>query len=44
MNTLVEELEAYKNVLSAADKVKLNDALADKLYEVYPFNKFEYTI
>ena len=44
METLVKELEAYKKSLSAEEKVKLSDAVLDKLYAVYPFNKFEYTI
>ena len=44
METLVKELEAYKQSLSAEEKVKLSDAVLDKLYAVYPFNKFEYTI
>ena len=44
METLVKELEAYKKNLSAEEKVNLSDAVLDKLYAVYPFNKFEYTI
>lgn len=44
MESLIKELEAYKKNLSAEEKVKLSDAVLDKLYAVYPFNKFEYTI
>ena len=44
METLIKELEAYKKSLSAAEKVQLSDSVLDKLYAVYPFNKFEYTI
>ena len=44
MESLIKELEAYKKNLSAEEKVNLSDAVLDKLYAVYPFNKFEYTI
>lgn len=44
METLIKELEAYKKTLSAAEKVQFSDFVLDKLYAVYPFNKFEYTI
>lgn len=44
METLIKELEAYKRSLSADEKVQLSDSVLDKLYTVYPFNKFEYTI
>lgn len=44
METLIKELEAYKKSLSPAEKSQLCDAVLDKLYAVYPFNKFEYTI
>ena len=44
METLIKELEACKKNLSAEEKIKLSDAVLDKLYAVYPFNKFEYTI
>lgn len=44
METLIKELEAYKKKLSPAEKSQLSDAVLDKLYSVYPFNKFEYTI
>lgn len=44
MDKLVKELEAYKKRLSSKEKYKLRDAVLDKLYAVYPFNKFEYTI
>ena len=44
METLIKELEAYKITLSDEEKVQLSDSVLDKLYAVYPFNKFEYTI
>ena len=44
METLIKELEAYKISLSAAERIQLSDSVLDKLYAVYPFNKFEYTI
>lgn len=44
METLIEELENRKQALSAEDKNLLSDSVLDKLYAVYPFNKFEYTI
>ncbi len=44
MEKLVEELEAYKKDLSEDEKLQLSDSVLDKLYAVYPFNKFEYTI
>ena len=44
METLIKELEAYKKSLSTEEKSQLSDAVLDKLYAVYPFNKFEYTI
>ena len=44
METLIKELEAYKKSLSAAERIQLSDSVLDKLYAVYPFNKFEYTI
>lgn len=44
METLVKALEAYKKALSAHEKEQLSDSVLDKLYAVYPFNKFEYTI
>lgn len=44
METLIKELEKYKNNLSVEEKNKLSDSILDKLYSVYPFNKFEYTI
>lgn len=44
MEKLIEELEAYKKDLSEDEKLQLSDSVLDKLYAVYPFNKFEYTI
>lgn len=44
METLIKELEAYKRALSSEEKMQLSDSVLDKLYAVYPFNKFEYTI
>ena len=44
METLIKELEARKKSLSAEERGKLSDTVLDKLYDVYPFNKFEYTI
>lgn len=44
MEILTKELEAYKKALFDAEKSQLSDAVLDKLYTVYPFNKFEYTI
>lgn len=44
METLIKELESYKRALSSEEKLLLSDSVLDKLYAVYPFNKFEYTI
>ena len=44
METLIKELKTYKKKLSAEEKTQFSDAVLDKLYAVYPFNKFEYTI
>lgn len=44
METLIKELESYKKTLTDKEKLQLSDAVLDKLYTVYPFNKFEYTI
>lgn len=44
METLIKELEMYKRALSSEEKLLLSDSVLDKLYAVYPFNKFEYTI
>jgi len=44
METLIKELESYKKALSSEERLKLSDSVLDKLYAVYPFNKFEYTI
>lgn len=44
METLIKELETYKKALSPEEKLQLSDSVLDKLYMVYPFNKFEYTI
>lgn len=44
METLIKELEKYKRALSVKEGLKLSDSLLDKLYAVYPFNKFEFVI
>lgn len=44
MEKLIEILENYKQALSAEDRDQLRDSALDKLYAVYPFNKFEYAI
>lgn len=44
METLIKKLESYKKDLSPEEKLQLRDEVLDKLYAVYPFNKFEYTI
>ncbi|MDE6721470.1 MAG: hypothetical protein K2J84_04905 [Bacteroidaceae bacterium] len=44
METLIKELETYKKALSPEEKLQLSDSVLDKLYMVFPFNKFEYTI
>ncbi len=44
METLIKELKAYKRSLSSEERMQLSDSVLDRLYAVYPFNKFEYTI
>lgn len=46
MEKLVEELRAQiaRMDLKAKRKYNLNKQFLDKLYSVYPFNKFEYVI
>jgi hypothetical protein len=44
METLIKELEEYKRSLSSVDKKEVDDSVLDKLFDVYPFNKFEYLI
>ena len=44
METLIKKLESYKKKLPKDVKLQLSDYYLDKLYAVYPFNKFEYTI
>ena len=44
METLIKQLEKYKKSLSPLEKSQLSDTILDKLYAVYPFSKFEYTI
>ena len=44
METLIKELKTYKKKLSAEEQTQFSDAVLNKLYAVYPFNKFEYTI
>lgn len=44
METLIKNLESYKRSLTTEEKKQFSDEVLDKLYAVYPFNKFEYTI
>lgn len=44
MEALISELERYKRSLPIEEKEELSISVQDKLYEVYPFNKFEYII
>lgn len=44
METLIKRLETYKKKLSIEEREQFKDNVLDKLYTVYPFNKFEYTI
>lgn len=44
METLIKSIEKHKQKLSSEEKLHLSDSVLDKLYAVYPFNKFEYTI
>lgn len=44
MEALIKKLETFKHSLTAEEKIQLSDEVLDKLYAVYPFNKFEYTI
>lgn len=44
METLIKQLTGYKKALTAKEKEQLSDDVLDKLYSVYPFNKFEYII
>lgn len=44
MKTLIKELEIFMRSLLPEDKINLSGEALGKLYEVYPFNKFEYII
>lgn len=44
MKALIKELKIFMRSLSPEDKINLSDEALGKLYEVYPFNKFEYII
>lgn len=44
METLIKNLEQLKKKLPPKDRDCLGDAVLDRLYTVYPFNKFEYII
>ena len=46
METLIKELKKQISIMSKTngDKYNLSDEMLDKLYSVYPFNKFEYVI
>lgn len=44
METLIKEIDTYKKKLPADDQKSLSDTVLNKLYSVYPFNKFEYVI
>ncbi len=44
METLIRKLETYKKKLPIEEREQFKDSVLDKLYTVYPFNKFEYTI
>ena len=41
---LINKLNTYKRALSTEQRLRLSDDVLDKLYTVYPFNKFEYII
>lgn len=44
MDTLIKQLKLLKKRLSSEDRIILDDEVLEKLYSVYPFNKFEYII
>lgn len=44
METLLKELHLLINKLPSASSASLSDEVLDKLYSVYPFNRFEYII
>lgn len=44
MEKLIKQLEGLKKRLTSQDRDLLSDAMLDRLYTVYPFNKFEYVI
>lgn len=44
MQTLIEELNKYRSKLPEEQSARLSDRTLEKLYNVYPFNRFEYMI
>lgn len=40
MEKLIKELDYFKKKLSTEERKELSDNILDKLYSVYPFNKF----
>lgn len=44
MEELIKKLNRAKNKLPKSERIDLSDEILDKLYTVYPFNKFEYII
>lgn len=44
MDELIKKLNRAKNKLPQSERINLSDDILDKLYTVYPFNKFEYII
>lgn len=44
MEKLIKKLDYFKKKLSTEERKELSDNILDKLYSVYPFNKFEYII
>lgn len=44
MEKLIKELTSFKKKLDSSVTNQLSDEILDKIYTVYPFNKFEYVI
>ena len=44
MEKLIKELTNFKRKLNSTVADQLSDSILDKIYTVYPFNKFEYVI
>ena len=44
MEKLIKELTNFKKKLNSTIADQLSDSILDKIYTVYPFNKFEYVI